>query len=373
MYFQSGKCDLHVYDNLYDLTYSVQWEFSPHFPAFPAIPDFPDLPQYLLSVAWQQRYRLEVWIEKSTQEDVVIPVCRRHDVTLVTAIGEISKSAVDDAIKRAEGCGSQTTTVILYISDFDPAGQSMPVTAARKIEHGLMKRNSDAHIRLYPIILTYEQCLHYNLPPVPIKETEKRSEAFQQQYGIKGAVELDALESLYPGELAKILESEILRFRDNTIEKRFRDRKHEIWKELEQKSEDIQKNHDMDELREEYDEILEELSDVRDAHDEIKSEFEDLEERYTEEVIEPFREWYTDSLEPFVNKLKEKFKVVVDELEEQKPDVNTFELPQAEEIPLDDTCLFDSKRAYIPQLAIFKRFAGKFGYVVEEEDDSVAS
>ncbi len=373
MYFQPGKCNLHVYDNLYDLTYSVQWKSSPHFPAFPNIPDFPDLPRYLLSADHQQRYRLEVWIEKSTQEDVVIPVCRRHGVTLVTAIGEISKSAVEEAVKRAEECGSQTTTAILYISDFDPAGQSMPVTAARKIEHALMKRNSIAHVRLYPIILTYEQCLHYNLPPVPIKETEKRSEAFQQQHGINGAVELDALESLHPGELAKLLEQEILRFRDNTIEKRFRDKRYEIRQELEQKSEGIQKNHDMDELREEYDEILEELSDIRDAHDEIKSEFEDLEERHTEEVIEPFQEWYTDSFEPFVNKLRERFKIVVDELEEQKPDVATFELPQAEEIPLDETCLFDSKRAYIPQLAIFKQFAGKFGYVAEDEEEDLAS
>jgi archaellum component FlaC len=203
---------------------------------------------------------------------------------------------------------------------------------------------------------------------VPIKETEKRSEAFQQQHGINGAVELDALESLHPGELAKLLEQEILRFRDNTIEKRFRDKRYEIRRELEQKSKDVQKNHNMDELREEYDGILEELSDVRDAHDEIKSEFEDLEERYTEEVTEPFREWYTDSFEPFVNKLKEKFKVVVDELEEQKSEVDTFELPQASEIPLDETCLFDSKRAYIPQLAIFKQFAGKFGYVIEDDD-----
>jgi len=204
---------------------------------------------------------------------------------------------------------------------------------------------------------------------VPIKETEKRSEAFQQQHGINGAVELDALESLHPGELAKLLEQEILRFRDNAIEKRFRDKRYEVRQELEQKSGDIQKNHDVDELREEYDEILEELSDVRDTHDEIKSEFEDLEERYTEEVIEPFQEWYTDSFQPFVDKLKEKFKVVVDELEEQKPDVNAFELPQAAEVSLDETCLFDSKRSYIPQLAMYKQFAGKFGYVAEEEDE----
>jgi hypothetical protein len=56
------------------------------------------------------------------------------------------------------------------------------------------------------------------------------------------------------------------------------------------------------------------------------------------------------------------------------PGVEAYDIPQAEEIPLDETCLFDSKRAYIPQLAIFKQFAGKFGYVVEDEDsDDLAS
>ena len=51
------------------------------------------------------------------------------------------------------------------------------------------------------------------------------------------------------------------------------------------------------------------------------------------------------------------------------PDVEAYNMPQAEEIPLDETCLFDGKRPYVPQLAMFKQFAGKFGYVAEEEDD----
>jgi hypothetical protein len=373
MYFQPGNRDLFVYDQLYGFT-DIQSEYGLAFPDFPTIPDFPDLPKYVFTAREQQRYRLEVWIEKSTQEDVVIPVCRKHGITLVTAIGEISQSAVDDAVKRAEGCGDQTTTVILYISDFDPAGQSMPVAAARKIEYSLMTRRSNAHIRLYPVILTYDQCLAYNLPPAPIKETEKRGKDFQRRYDIDGAIELDALESLHPGELAKLLECEILRFRDDTIEKRFRDKQHEVRQELVLKSEDIQKNYEMDELREEYKAVLEELSDIRDAYDELAAEFQDLEERYAEEVTDPLHEWYTDTFEPFSNKLKEKFKKVVDELEEHKPDVNTFDLPQATEVPLDEACLFDSKRAYIPQMAMFKQFAGKFAHLTgNEDDDDLAS
>jgi hypothetical protein len=53
------------------------------------------------------------------------------------------------------------------------------------------------------------------LPRIPIKETEKRSEAFEQRHG-EGATELDALEALHPGVLARILEQEIGRYRLHT-------------------------------------------------------------------------------------------------------------------------------------------------------------
>ena len=40
--------------------------------------------------------------------------------------------------------------------------------------------------------LTKAQVEHYNLPTIPIKESDKRKDAFKDRHGVDGAVELDA-------------------------------------------------------------------------------------------------------------------------------------------------------------------------------------
>ena len=41
---------------------------------------------------------------------------------------------------------------ILYVSDFDPSGRSMPVAVARKIEHELYRQELDHDVQLRPIL-----------------------------------------------------------------------------------------------------------------------------------------------------------------------------------------------------------------------------
>src|SRR5207244_12427132 len=93
---------------------------------------------------------------------------------------------------------------ILYVSDFDPAGQSMPVAVARKIEYFVRTLGLDVDVRVFPVVLTLDQIQYYRLPRTPIKETERRRTGFESRHG-EGAVELDALEALYPGELTSVL------------------------------------------------------------------------------------------------------------------------------------------------------------------------
>ena len=54
----------------------------------------------------------------------------------------------------------------------------MPVAVARKIEHRLYENGIEADITLQPIILTPEQCIEFQLPRTPIKETERRGPNF---------------------------------------------------------------------------------------------------------------------------------------------------------------------------------------------------
>jgi hypothetical protein len=103
---------------------------------------------------------------------------------------------------------------ILYVSDFDPGGQSMPVAAARKIE--FLARKDDLDIQVRTVALTHDQCIEFRLPRTPIKETEVRAARFEERFG-EGGTELDALEALHPGALAQILEDEIGRYYDRGL------------------------------------------------------------------------------------------------------------------------------------------------------------
>src|SRR5262249_25614341 len=112
--------------------------------------------------------------------------------------------------------GHERKTRILYISDFDPAGDGMPLSVARKIEFLLRREGlTDVDIRLDPLVLTAQQVARYRLPRKPIKESESRKGRFEARHG-SGAVELDALEALHPGELSRIIERRIALYRAPT-------------------------------------------------------------------------------------------------------------------------------------------------------------
>ncbi len=160
-----------------------------------------------------QQYLMEIFCEKSTMNDVLEPLCKRYGMNLVTGLGELSITAVrrlvEERVREAD-----KPVRIFYISDFDPAGECMPVSVARKIEYFVrLDEEAGYDVKLKSIVLTRDQCEHYKLPRTPIKETERRKAGFEERHGT-GATELDALESLHPGELSKIILQEIREYFD---------------------------------------------------------------------------------------------------------------------------------------------------------------
>src|SRR5262249_37748384 len=79
-----------------------------------------------------QRYHLEIWCEKSTVNDVLMPLGEAYGVNVITGLGEMSLTRVEQLIERLQTI--KRPVRILYVSDFDPAGDDMPVSVARKIE-----------------------------------------------------------------------------------------------------------------------------------------------------------------------------------------------------------------------------------------------
>jgi hypothetical protein len=190
------------------------------------LPDFPNLPSYTIDdFHVDQPYHLEIWCEKSTMNDVLLPLCQRYGAVLQTGLGELSITATLAAVHRLEQ--AQRPARIFYVSDFDPAGQSMPVAVSRKIEYFVRTLGLGVDVRLFPVILTLEQVREYQLPRTPIKETERRRESFEGRHG-EGAVELDALEALYPGELHDILSRYIETYFDTSLYDRTQNERVEV-------------------------------------------------------------------------------------------------------------------------------------------------
>ena len=164
-----------------------------------------------------QSYHLEVWCEKSTMNDVLQPLCQSYNATLVTGLGELSITAVHGLIKRARQSGCPVR--VFYVSDFDPGGRSMPVAVARKAEWMIRTEGLAIDLKIFATVLTVEQIRKFQLPRIPIKESERRRGSFERQNGV-GGTELDALEALHPGELRRILAAEMERYYDRDLDER---------------------------------------------------------------------------------------------------------------------------------------------------------
>jgi len=78
-----------------DITGDWRGDFDVTLPEFSQFPDFE-----LYGYKPRQPYHLEIWCEKMTMNDVLLPLCRQYDVNLVTGAGELSITAALDFVKR---------------------------------------------------------------------------------------------------------------------------------------------------------------------------------------------------------------------------------------------------------------------------------
>ena len=267
-----------------------------------------------------QKFIVEVWIEKSTQNDWLEPLCRRRRVNLVVGAGEQSETRSRELALRSSEYGAPVR--VIYLSDFDPGGRSMPKAVARKVEFTIAKFDLDVDLQLIPLALTPDQCREYRLPRTPIKETERRKDKFESIFGV-GATELDALEALRPGELARLLDAELDNWLDRGLDRRTSRFRLGPGGLLGRIRRDVLDSHadEIEALEYSFNEIAEKLA-------EVASEFNDWEEQAAEL-------WRT----------------IADELEDESPDLSDVEVPQSDAPGTTSRfVLFDSKRGYLAQM-----------------------
>lgn len=279
-----------------------------------------------------QPYHLELWVEKSTMNSVLRPICRIHGINLVTALGFQSVTSVIDLLRRVQEHGKPAR--VLFISDFDPAGSFMPDAVARQIEYWRYRLDVDVEIKLHPLALTCEQVMHYELPGIPIKESDRRKGGFERRYGMN-ATELDALEALRPGELGRIVRDAIAPYRDSELSDR--------WEAAKDEAEETARD------AEQWvtDNVQVELQAIQTGVREITERYRDRIDALNTELqrdLDPYR--------PRMTALRE----AVNDALQSVPEV--FELPEAPVSglpePDDDHWLFDSGREYLDQLEHYK-------------------
>ncbi len=257
--------------------------------------------------------------------DVLAPLCQAYGANLQTGMGEMSITATLALIQRLQSIAKPAR--ILYVSDFDPAGQSMPVAVSRKIEYFVRTYNLGLDIRLFPVVLTLDQVRAYQLPRTPIKETERRRSGFEERYG-EGAVELDALEALYPGQLQALLSQYLSCYYDSLLSERVR----LVQAQLEADASVIWQQvmatyaEDIDALRADYEQI---------------------------------RQAFAAQMQGYTSRLQGVWQAIRHDLTVSAPSVEDYPLPAPEGLRELGVGLYESERDYLEQLDAYKQFQGK--------------
>ncbi|VUT26921.1 MAG: hypothetical protein MASP_01770 [Candidatus Methanolliviera sp. GoM_asphalt] len=278
---------------------------------------------------YYQPHHLEVWCEKSTMDDILIPLCREYSIVLVTGEGFMSITSVPQFLERIEHAGKPA--IVLYICDFDPAGKHMPKAVARQIEYWLKFYDLDLDVKLIPVVLTEDQVQRYGLPRKPITESDRRKKNFEDKNG-EGAVELDALEALYPGKLREIVKESILEFRDNDLEDEF----DQAQSNLEDNLSEAWKQH---------------VDPYQDNMDEIEEDVREILRGYDDELLE-LNSKMQDDLKPMKERLEKLRQVVTSDIKNLF--IEAPWKPEPEILP-NQECYFDSQRKYLDQLQYYKR------------------
>jgi hypothetical protein len=263
-----------------------------------------------------QRYHVEVWAEKTTMDDILVPLCRQTATNYVSGAGYQSITAMVSLLRaRVRHMGKPCR--ILYVSDFDAAGKNMPRQVARQLQFWIDRYAAACDIRIEPIVMTAEQAEKY--PKAP--DT--------------GAVELDAMEALDPGRLARIVRRAISPFRDRDLREHLATTKQDATEGID----------------EEFEVVCEdELAELR----ELEAAAVAVYERHRE-TIEGVARAMERELEPLRERLGEAEQSMTDKLYDLEPHLP--DLPEAGHAPedADEEWLFDARRDYLEQQDYFNR------------------
>ncbi len=269
-----------------------------------------------------------LWVEKSTVNEELLPICQRFGLNLQPSKGFQSITGVAHLLSLATAAWEQgRPTRIFYISDFDPAGHNMPRQIARQVEFWRDRLAPGVDIKLTPLVLTVDQVREYELPRTPIEKSKDYSQTFERRYG-EGATELDALTALKPGVLERIVTDAVRPYRDMDLPNKYADTERDAIELVAEAWEDATAQQ------------RQQIAALRDS---------------ANAVFERYRSALEADLAPIMDELKN-VTVALQNLGREFCD--TFDLPEPPEpeaeAPDESEWYFDAARSYMEQLAHYK-------------------
>ena len=192
-----------------------------------------------------QKWRVEVMVEKQALEGVLEPVCSRLDISFTANKGYSSSSAMYEAGKRlAQHLDDGKSICIMYLGDHDPSGIDMTRDVWERLAlfSGVGAWQADCRsqsfdndcyypggdqslddraqvllfgdfvdrFRVERLALNMDQIRAYGPPPNPAKVTDARAASYIREHG-EESWELDALE---PSILARLVEDHVAAYVD---------------------------------------------------------------------------------------------------------------------------------------------------------------
>lgn len=129
----------------------------------------------------EQRYRLLIFGEKSSLDPIVGPLAERFQADLYLGAGELSDTRIYQM--ALEGARDGRKLIVFTLSDFDPSGHQMPISIARKLQAFRDLLFPDLEFEVHPIGLTADQAEEFDLPSEPLKDGERRKDAWFEAWG----------------------------------------------------------------------------------------------------------------------------------------------------------------------------------------------
>jgi hypothetical protein len=144
---------------------------------------------YWRDLLQSQPNHIEILVEKNTVEPIVQKIASQYTIPLTSGRGFCSIPPRQEMLQRYRKSGKERL-VLIVVSDFDPAGESICESFARS-----MRDDFSCDITAIKAALTFQQTRELTLPPaleVKNEKDDKRAPAFIAKYG-RDVYELEAL------------------------------------------------------------------------------------------------------------------------------------------------------------------------------------